>query len=184
RLNAGGGTFTAPLEVRLDPRVTTTKADLDLQFEWMMRIRDLLGDVHRTVLEIRSARGQIADLAKRLPAGGEAETLAALGRGIDQKMGVIEEELIEVRAKSSQDMCNYPTRLSSKVAWLSRVVDSADAAPTQQARELYQQFRGRADAGIAAWRALVAGDIADLNGRAKSAGVPAVALPATPSGTR
>ncbi|MGH9749987.1 MAG: VPS10 domain-containing protein, partial [Candidatus Polarisedimenticolia bacterium] len=42
RLNAGGGTFTAPLEVRLDPRVTTTKADLDLQFEWMMRIRDLL----------------------------------------------------------------------------------------------------------------------------------------------
>ena len=66
RLNAGGQSPTAPMEVKLDPRVTTPAADLRRQYELMVQIRDLLGRAHGTLLEIRAVRGQLRALKDRL----------------------------------------------------------------------------------------------------------------------
>ncbi|MGH9818389.1 MAG: glycosyl hydrolase, partial [Candidatus Acidiferrales bacterium] len=151
RLNVAGKSYTAPLEVRMDPRVTTPMADLQKQFALLMDLRKLIGDTHAGVLEIRAAREQLGDLRKRLGNGngnGDGSAIKELSSAtlaIEKKMAPLEAELIEVLAKSSQDMCNYPAKLSSKIGWLDNVVDSADTAPTQQSLELYKEFRARAD---------------------------------------
>jgi hypothetical protein len=91
-------------------------------------------------------------------------------------MAPAEAELIEVRAKTSQDMCNYPTKLNSKVAWLDNVVDSADTPPTKQSYEFFDLMKGIADKQLAAWKEIVAKDVAALNEWMKKENIPAVAL--------
>ncbi|MGH9792804.1 MAG: glycosyl hydrolase, partial [Candidatus Acidiferrales bacterium] len=186
RLNVAGKSYTAPLEVRMDPRVTTPMADLQQQFALLMDLRKLIGDTHAGVLQIRAAREQLGDLRKRLGDGSgngngganASKELSSAATTIEKKMAPVEAELIEVLAKSSQDMCNYPAQLSSKIGWLDNVVDSADTAPTQQSLELYKEFRARADRELAAWREIVAKDLAELNRSIERQKVPAVRVPA------
>ena len=89
-------------------------------------------------------------------------------------MSPIEAELIQLKARSSQDMCNWPTMLNSKIAWLSNVADSADAAPTRQAQELFAELKARTESQIAPWKETVAKDVPALNELMQKEGIPAV----------
>ena len=93
---------------------------------------------------------------------------------LEAKMSPLESELIQVKARSSQDMCNWPTMLNSKIAWLSNVVDSADAAPTRQAQELFAELRARTEAQIGPWKETLAKDVAALDELMRKEGIPAV----------
>jgi hypothetical protein len=121
----------------------------------------------------------MAALRKQLtmPAlASSAKPLLTAMEDMEKKLAPVEAELIEVRAKSSQDMCNYPTKLSSKVAWLDNVADSADFVPTRQSYELYGEFRRWADKELAAWRAIREKEVAALNALAKKQNLPAVVI--------
>src|SRR5208282_3096448 len=150
RLTAGGNTFSAPLEVKQDPRVNVPRADLEEQLALWIKTSDLLGDVHRAVLDMRAVRTQLAALKKRFqPSKDEKEkSLAAQVDAVVKKMDPIEAELIEVKAKSSQDMCNYPTKLQNKIAWLMSSIGYGDSAPTGQEQEFYAEKRRESDAQI------------------------------------
>jgi photosystem II stability/assembly factor-like uncharacterized protein len=176
RLNAGGTSLTAPLQVKLDPRVATPAADLEKQYELMLEIRDVLGRAHASILEIRALRGQLRALKDRLADSPKGKAVVAAADALDAKMSSLEAELIQVKARSSQDMCNWPTKLNSKIAWLSNVVDSADAAPTRQAQELFVELKGRTEAQLVPWKEILAKDLAALNELMRREGVPAVGL--------
>jgi len=178
RLTVAGKSQTAPIEVVMDPRVTTPLADLQKQMALQLDIRKLIADTHGAVMEIRGVRSQLFDLRKRLGSDKSGTELALAAAAIEKKMGPVEAQLIEVLAKSSQDMCNYPAMLSSKAGWLDQVVDSADRAPTQQSYELYREFRSWGDRELAKWREIVTKDLGDLNRRIEREKVPAVKVPA------
>jgi photosystem II stability/assembly factor-like uncharacterized protein len=180
RLNASGKSLTAPVAVKLDPRVTTSPADLARQFELMVEIRDVLGRAHGALLEMRALRAQLEALRKRVGASARGKAVLAAADALEAKLAPLEAELIQVKAKSSQDMCNYPTRLNSKLAWLSNVVDSADAAPTAQAQELFAELRAKTEAQLGPWKETLAGDVAALNALMQKEGIPAVGLVAAP----
>jgi hypothetical protein len=180
RLNAGGTSLTAPLQVKLDPRVATPAADLEKQYELMLEIRDVLGRAHASILEIRALRGQLRALKDRLADSPKGKAVVAAADALDAKMSSLEAELIQVQARSSQDMCNWPTKLNSKLAWLSNVVDSADAAPTRQARELFLELKAKAEAQLAPWREVLAKDVPALNELMQREGVPAVGVVSAP----
>jgi photosystem II stability/assembly factor-like uncharacterized protein len=186
RLNVAGKSYTAPLEVKLDPRVTTPAAALEKQLALLAEIRDLIGRSHDAVLGIRGLRAQLDALKKRLPSDDKGKAVAAAAESMDKKMAPAEEELIEVKARSSQDMCNYPTTLNSKIAYLGEVVDSADTAPTEQSYQIFQEFKERAERALATWREVADRDVADLNTLMAQNGVPAVgvATGGSPAGSR
>ncbi|PYP99520.1 MAG: glycosyl hydrolase, partial [Acidobacteria bacterium] len=174
RLNAGAQSLTVPVEVKLDPRVTTSSADLRQQFDMMVELRDLLARAHGTILEIRAVRQQLKALKDRLGESPPGKPVVTAADALDTKMSPFEAGLIQVKARSSQDMCNWPTMLNSKIAWLSNVVDSADAAPTRQAQELLAELKARTDARIAPWKEALAKDVAALNALMQKEGIPAV----------
>jgi len=176
RLKAGGQSLTAPVEVKLDPRVTTSATDLRKQFEMMVELRDLLGRAHGTILEIRALREQLRTLKDRLGDTPGGKAVVAAADALDTRVSPFEAELIQVKARSSQDMCNWPTMLNSKIAWLSNVVDSADAAPTRQAQELLAELKARTDAQIGPWKEALAKDVSALNELMQREGIPAVGL--------
>ena len=104
----------------------------------------------------------------------------AAADALDAKASPLEAGLIQLKARSSQDMCNWPTMLNSKLAWLSNVVDSADAPPTRQALELLTELKAKTEALVGPWKQALARDVPALNELMQKEGVPAVGLAGAP----
>ncbi len=176
KLTVAGKSYTAPLEVKSDPRVTTSMAELEKQLEHSIKVRDLLGTTHAAVTAIRDLRGQLDGLKKRLANEASAKGLFSAAEEIEKKIVPVEAELIEVRAKSSQDMCNYPTKLNSKFAYLTEIVESADHVPTEQVYEFTAELESRMNAQLAKLRDIVSKDVASLNEISKKENVAAISV--------
>ena len=95
-------------------------------------------------------------------------------------MTVVEEALIQTKAKSGQDVLNYPIRLNNLLVALGGVVSSADAAPTKQDYEMFDDLGKQADEQLAKWNDIMKTDFAAYNQLARDKNIPAVGLsPAT-----
>jgi hypothetical protein len=84
--------------------------------------------------------------------------------------------MIQTKAKSGQDVLNYPIRLNNLLVALGGVVSSADAAPTKQDYELFDELNKQTDEELAKWNEIVKTDLTSFNALAKQHEVPAVGL--------
>ena len=156
RLTVDGKTQVQPLVIEPDPRGTATMDALREQFALHQKINTELTLVHNTVLDLRAARARLEAKKAADPA------LAAQVDAAEAKMAAIEEELIQPRAHASEDALNYPVKLNNMIAALGSLVDQGDFAPTAQDEQEFVQLKSEADAQIAAWNALKAGDLVRL----------------------
>ena len=163
RLIVQGKTATVPVEVKLDPRVKTSAADLQKEFDLGMKIRDRASDDHVAVNQIRDLRAQLKMLHKRLAGNAHAKEILAAADALDKKMTALEEELIQVKAKASEDTLNYPVKLDDKLISLGGMLDQADTAPTQQMGEEFRDLSSQLSVQLSRWHDLVSKDLADLN---------------------
>ena len=66
KLTVLGKSYTAPLEIVPDTRLTTTQADLTKQFELLLKIRDQVTATDDTIIQIRDLREQINAVNKHV----------------------------------------------------------------------------------------------------------------------
>ncbi len=123
RLAVGKDRSEARFEIRKDPRIPATQADLDAQFALRVKLRDLLDRDHKAVNRLREARK-------------DPRTSAATKRTLD----AIEAQLMQPKAKSRQDTLNFGVRLNHRIGALIGAIGSADAVPTRQAVDLGAQL--------------------------------------------
>jgi photosystem II stability/assembly factor-like uncharacterized protein len=176
RLTVLGKTYTAPLEIKPDPRVKISQEDLTKQFDLLLKIRDKMTGTDDAIIEIRDLRDQITALNKRLKNDSREKAIADAGKALDKKMTEVEEALIQTKAKSGQDVLNYPVRLNNHLAALGGVVGSADTAPTKQSYEAFDTVSKEVDLQLAKWKAIVSTDVAAYNHLVKQQEVPAIIL--------
>ena len=116
RLSTRSGVQSVPLEVVLDPRLKDTVSAPDMAAHWDLATRTTqdIDALHRAVNQIRTMRRNLATL--QAWAGGEAgsKTLLAAAADFDKHMTPIEEELIQVNMKASEDNLRYPNRLNEQ----------------------------------------------------------------------
>ncbi|MBZ5701401.1 MAG: glycosyl hydrolase [Acidobacteriia bacterium] len=175
RLTAGGKSYTAALEVRLDPRVKSSSEELRKQFDLMLRMRDRQDEMNKAILGMRDLRAQLEAIEKRLAANEAAKSIVAASGALRKKSGAIEEELIQVQSKASEDELNYPTKLNSKLGYLQEAVDSADTAPTAAQMAVFAELDARLETQLVRWREVLAKDVPALNEEMRKASVPLVA---------
>ena len=180
RLTVDGKSQTQPFKIVPDSRLKVTSEDLKKQFDLMQQILNKVTQVHDAVRQIRDIRAQMAALDKRLKEekNPDAKALADAGKDLDKKMTTVEEALIQTKSKSGQDVLNYPIRLNNLLVALGGVVSSADAAPTQQDYEMYDDLSKQADEQLSKWNEIVKTDLAAYNRLAQEKAVPAVGLAA------
>jgi hypothetical protein len=144
----------------------------------MQSILGKVTQVHDAVRQIRDIRAQMTAFNKRLKEekNPNAQALADAGKALDKKMKVVEEALIQTKAKSGQDVLNYPIRLNNLLVALGGVVSSADAAPTKQDYEMFDDLSKQADEQLAKWDEIVKTDLASYNRLAQEKAVPLVGL--------
>jgi photosystem II stability/assembly factor-like uncharacterized protein len=172
RLTADGKTQVQPAEIRLDPRLGNVRlADLQKRFELAGQIRNKVNQANDAVLLIRGVRSQIEERMKQT----NDQAARQAGERLDQRLRAIEGRIYQVQNRSRQDPLNYPIMLNNKLAALAGVVESGEAAPTQQSYTVFADLSQRLDRELAAMDKLLTTDLPLLNIRLSRARLPPVA---------
>jgi hypothetical protein len=174
RLVVDGETLETAFEIRKDPRVSASQADLEAQLELALSVREKLSETHETINAIRKLKKQL-DLweSRAKEQGGEARLITAAG-ALRRKASAVEEQLVQVKAKSRQDTLNYPAMLNAKLAGLMGSIGGADFAPTKGMRDVFADLSRRVDVQVRKWDALVKTDIPAFDRTVRGSSVPAV----------
>jgi photosystem II stability/assembly factor-like uncharacterized protein len=163
RLTVAGKTSTAPIEVKIEPRIKTSAEDLQKQFDLMLKLRDRQEEMNRAILAIRDLRVQLNLVEKRWPSKADAKPVIEQSKELRKKIGAIEDELIQVNSKASEDELNYPTKMNSWLGYLQGAVDSADARPTEGELEVFAELSQKLDVQLTKWHEVLSTDVPAIN---------------------
>ncbi|HVC92060.1 MAG TPA: hypothetical protein VND64_00125 [Pirellulales bacterium] len=141
RLSVGGQNYEQSFEIRKDPRIKATQQDLQAQFDLMIKINDEVTVVTDGVDRIHQIRRQV-DAAVSQVQGRAAVTEAA--KQLDDTLTGIEGHLTRL-INPTDSMMVPPKTLNIRLAELTTVVESADAAPTQQSYDVFKYLSGQAN---------------------------------------
>jgi hypothetical protein len=179
RLTVDGQAQTVPLEVKLDPRLQVSQADLEQQFNLLMQIREQLNRIYAAVNQIEDVRTQAEGLKRRLPADDSARPIAASADGLSAKLVAVREPLVNLRISANEDSLAYRPGIDGQLAFLSIIVGSGcDCAPTEAARQRLDDLKKQADDLLAKWNDLQKTDVAAFQKLAVDRGLQPVAIPA------
>ncbi|MFN0112175.1 MAG: hypothetical protein ACKVZH_25220, partial [Blastocatellia bacterium] len=95
-------------------------------------------------------------------------------KDLSSKLTAIEEQLYQTKNQSSQDPLNYPIRLNNKLAALAGSVAGPDAAPTDQAVQVFEDLSTRTNAQLEKLKQVMATDVPAFNKLVRDQNVPAV----------
>jgi photosystem II stability/assembly factor-like uncharacterized protein len=165
KLTAAGKTMSVPLVVKMDPRVKTSVADLERQFQLASKLATDVGEFSAAVARADDLQKQIAARSKE--AAGNAEVASALAE-LEKKVGAV--------AGSGAGggfgffgfavPGNEPTTLrqvSAALGSLLGIVESADVAPSADAAAASEKWDAAGTATLARWDAIQTKDLAQVN---------------------
>ena len=122
RLVVGEDSMSVPFEIKRDPRLSSTVADLQAQYDFIVEANDVLSETHRAIKRIRSVREQINGVTERTKDMAGGDQLKEASDELLEKMKTIEETLYQTKNQSRQDPLNFPIRLNNKLAGVKGTV--------------------------------------------------------------
>jgi len=174
KLTVDGKTFSETFEVRKDPRISTTQEEFQKQFDLLTKIRDKFSETSEAIISIRDVRRQVNEYAARVKDQPSGKAIADAAKDLSAKLTAIEEELYQTKNQSNQDPLNYPIRLNNKLAALAGSVAGPDAAPTDQAVQVFEDLAARTNAQLEKLKQVMATDVPAFNKLVRDQNVPAV----------
>jgi photosystem II stability/assembly factor-like uncharacterized protein len=176
RLSVAGKTASETFEVRKDPRVTTSDADLQKQYALLLKIRDRLSEAHDAILKLRAVRDQATAAVDRAKGSSHEKAVADAAEALKKKLTAVEEALYQTKNKAEEDPLNFPIRLNNKLSLLAGVVGSADAAPTDNSYVVFDDLSARIGAELTRLADVLGMDLPAFNRLVREKDVPAVVV--------
>jgi hypothetical protein len=178
KLTVKGRSQTAPLQVTIDPRIKdqVTAADLQQLNELASKTKQDIDALHRAVNQIRGLRANLETLQKWSAEGTPNNNVISAAKALDQKMTPVEEQLIQVKMKSSEGNLRYPNMLNEQYASFNDVIQGVDQAPTAQQLLVFDELHGRLSTQLAQWQEIQRTDVPALNDLMRKNGVPSLTV--------
>ena len=178
KLTVDGQTQTAPLELKMDPRVTTPTGDIEKQFALMMDIRKALVTLYATSAQIHDVRAQLKGIRDRLPQTVALKPVFTANSDLDQKLEAIQNELMNERIRANEDSLAYGVKLDGQFAGLAMYVNSGnDTAPTAAAVARFATLQKQLDDQIGKWKKVVETDLPGFQKLTRDQNIQAVIVP-------
>jgi hypothetical protein len=180
KLTVGGKSYTQPLVVKMDPRITTSLADLRKQFEMEMGSVEGMNESFEVLSQTKSVRAQLKERAAKAGKGAVAEKIAALDKLAAEMEGAAQPIFFGLPPSGKRPE-NFST-LNQHFGNILAVADSADAAPTTQATAVYKELEEAMEKLVVRWGKIRQEEITVLNGELKKAGLAGVDPSRPPNG--
>ncbi len=177
KIRVGDVQKTETFEIKIDPNLEEiTPADLQLQFDLSIQIRNQTSSANEAVIQIRSLRNQLVYLMKNQ----ELSALNTSAQEIIEKTRTIEETLYQVKNQSNQDPLNFPIKLNNRLASLRRSVENGQARPTDAAYVVFDELKGALTQLLTQLDTLLSEDMNRLNDALMAKGFKAIEIKNTP----
>ncbi len=178
RLTANGKSMTAPFEVKIDPRVTTSQSDLEKQFKLEMDVREQLNRVYGAVNQIQDVREQLDGLKKRLVPGDSSKVLFDGASALDATLISVRDPLINFKISASEDSLAYAPGIDARLAFLSMAVAGfADTPPTESQYQEFDRLKKQSEELLARWEQVRNADITTFQKLAAEQNVHSIFVP-------
>jgi photosystem II stability/assembly factor-like uncharacterized protein len=162
KIKAGNDSAEVPFEIKADPNYKISQAEYEEQFNFLITVRDKFTEIMKALKNIKTLRKQMGEFTDRWGANTPAE-VKTLTDAINKKLTGVEEALHQTKAKSAQDVLNFPIRLDDK---LSNIYDNGAAgngAPSKQVKEAYTQIGAQINEQLNTLKNIMDTDIPQLN---------------------
>lgn len=183
KLTVAGHDYTARLHIEEDPRIRVSADDLQKQLDFSLQVNARITAAHDAVNQIREIHTQLEALEKRLAGNDKAKAADDAAKELDKKFTAVEDALIQPKSTSGEDPLNYPVMIADQMLALTSTVDSADTAPTQSARDVFDVLNKQLDAQLETYRQLRDKDLVELNRQVRNANIPAIGVAPPASGS-
>jgi photosystem II stability/assembly factor-like uncharacterized protein len=160
KLTVGGQSQTAPFEVKLDPRVKVSAADLAQQFDMLMQLHEQINNVYDAVNQIQDVRSQVAGLKRRLPENASTKPIAASAEELEKKLVAVRDQFINLTISANEDSLAYPPQIDARLAYLAMDVSTADSAPTEAEQLQFEKLKRQSGELQSRWDDLQRRDLA------------------------
>jgi photosystem II stability/assembly factor-like uncharacterized protein len=171
RLTYQGQTHTAPLTLKVDPRVKGSLAGLQEKFALAMQVYHDQDALHRAVNDIRTFKGEVATALKESAGKSASATLTIEGNSLLERATHIEGVLMQVNIKGSEANLNYPGMLNEQIYSFAELLDDADTAPNKPQVDTYAGLHARLETQLAAWADLKKTGIAAFCAHVRDSGL-------------
>jgi len=172
KLTVAGRSYTAPLELKMDPRVRVAPLALSQLLALEMKIIEAMKQSYDAVQPLRALRTQLKDLQTKLSSDAGAKPLVDAVNSLDKNAA----ELLAVEQTYPPVGIVSVASLNGALGSLLSLVEGADAAPTTQAASAFVTYRRLLDQQMAKWSALKEKDLPALNTLLQQRQLPPIAV--------
>jgi len=167
RLTVDGKSQTQPLTIRKHPLRNTPDADTTQQFTLAIQIRDKVSEANNAVIQIRRIKDEVKD---RLTKSQDAQ-LKAAGDRLTERLGLVEQDIYQVKNQSGQDPLNFPIKTNNRLASLLGMTLRGEGKPTANIYPIFEDLKKELKTETDKLSEILSADLASFNAEAKRAGV-------------
>ena len=175
KLKVGKDSIEVPFIVKADPNYKISEEEYLQQFQFLQTVMNKFNETQKAIKDIRSLRGQINAFiglqGKNIP-----KEVKSMGDSINKKLNAIEETLYQTKAKSSQDVLNYPIKLNDKLSGLFNVANSGNMPPSKQSRDVFNDLSAQVDRELVKLKEIKEKDIPAFNELIRQKSLPVIGL--------
>ncbi len=176
-LSDGERSSSQTVNVLADPRMDIPQREYDQQVETLTLLENTVKDIHESVNDFRKVKKRIELIDDQLQDMENTDTLRSHTEQILNKINAWEEELIQAKQKTFQDVINFPNQLSAEIMNLISRINGNDPRLTQGAKD-------RRDELVNEWSALkqdmsniITQDISQFNKAYQAQKIPILIVP-------
>jgi len=162
RFRSGTDSADVKFTILGDPNYATTNADYEEQVNFLLAVRDKFSATMKAMKQIRDIRQQLTDISGRVGKAIPRELKEKMDT-IHKQLTAVEEALHQTKAKSGQDVLNFPIRLDDKIAGVYNAASAGNTAPSKQAKEAFADLAAQTDVQLDKLKYVVDEELKKLN---------------------
>jgi hypothetical protein len=159
-----------------NPNVQSTPSDFSEQQAALSQIENTIRDIHESVNNMRSAKSQLEGYSKLLKENNAAKDLLDKGKTLIERITTWEENLIQPKQKTFQDVINFNNKLNSQLMHLKGFIDVDEPKLTQGSKERLQDLMKEWNTFKNERDAIINTEMAAYNKQFKDLNLPAIIM--------
>jgi photosystem II stability/assembly factor-like uncharacterized protein len=176
RLTLEGLSSETEVTILPNPSIESTPQDFSEQQELLVAIENTVREIHESINEMRSAKKQLNSYASLLKDNETAKPLLNKGDDLIKRINIWEENLIQPKQKTFQDVINFNNMLNAQLMQLLGFIDQADPKVTKGAKERFSDLMKDWQVYKTERDAIISNEMRAYNELYKSLNIPALIL--------
>jgi len=177
RLSIDEKNLMQPFEVAQDPRIPIAPAAFQEQQTLLATIRSHVNEIHDSAQRLREVRKQAKDLLARAKDQNNAKAIADSGKALVERITKFEEQLVQPKQETFQDVINFPNKLNAQFLYLMSAIDASDPPLTNGVKARYTTLKTLFEQLQSIKNRLLEQEVPRFNALFQQNAIPAVIVP-------